>query len=136
MASKNLIFLLVIYAMGVGEIFGQNPQKSYIKFSQQNTPQSNFNQKSSNNNTKENKSVKLADKIISTLVLNDFEAKIIHELCEERANKIEKIKLNSDTSQQKINDLQTVNQVFDQKIKNLVSSAQFIKYENLRKAGH
>lgn len=136
MALKNLIFLSLINALASGSIYGQNPQKPYLKFSKQQPTTSQFSEKNNGLSSKKTNSNKLADKIINSLVLNEGEAKVIHELCDDRANKIEKIKLNSDNSQQKIKDLQDVNQVFDQKIKTLVTPTQFNKYENMRKNGN
>lgn len=114
-----------------GDLKQERP-KSKGKFGVNQAPTSSF---SSQNRTAQ-KVDKLAEKIISMLELNESEAKTIHELCENRAEKIEKIKLNSDNSQQKIIDLQSVNQVFDSRIKQLVSPSQFQKYEALRKNGN
>ena len=133
MALKNLIFLLLMYAFGISNIYGQNSQKQFLKFNKQQPTTSQFSEKNNGLNSNKTNSNKLADKIINNLALNESEAKTIHELCDERANKIEKIKLNSDNSQQKIKDLQDVNLVFDLKIKSLVTPTQFSKYENLRK---
>lgn len=136
MALKNLIFLLLMYAFGISNIYGQNSQKQFLKFNKQQPTTSQFSEKNNGLNSNKTNSNKLADKIINNLALNESEAKTIHELCDERANKIEKIKLNSDNSQQKIKDLQDVNLVFDLKIKSLVTPTQFSKYENLRKSGN
>jgi hypothetical protein len=113
------------------DINQENPKLKAKNKSFQTTP----NYISANNRSSQ-KVDKLADKIISALELKGAEAKTIHDLCEARAIKIEKIKLNSDDNQQKISDLQVVNQVFDEQIKQLVSPNQYQKYEALRKNGH
>lgn len=139
MNLKNLLCLLCILTANLAEAgafdFKQERPKPKLKFEQN----SNFNNSLTNSNKREVKTntqkiEKLADKIISTLYLTDSEAKIVYDLCEERALRIEKIKLNNDNSQQKIMDLQTVNQDFDRKIKQLVTPNQYQKYENLRKS--
>jgi hypothetical protein len=141
MNLKNFFCLLLIITANLAEAnsfdFKQERPKSKLKFE----PNSNFNNSNINSSKKEAKTntqkvEKLADKIISTLYLTDSEAKIIHDLCEDRAVKIEKIKLNNDNSQQKIMDLQTVNQDFDRKIKQLVTPNQYQKYEIMRKSGN
>jgi hypothetical protein len=136
MKITPLIFLLFITTAFLAEAnfvdFKQERPKSKGKFGVNQAPTSSF---SSQNRTAQ-KVDKLAEKIISTLELNEAEAKTIHDLCENRAEKIEKIKLNSDNSQQKIIDLQSVNQVFDSRIKQLVSPSQYQKYEALRKNGN
>lgn len=136
MALKNLIFLLLVFALGISNINAQNSQKQFFKLNKQQPTTSQFTAKNKVENSRKSNSFKLADKIINSLILNETEAKLIHELCDDRANKIEKIKLNSDNSQQKIKDLQEVNLVFDLKIKSLVTPTQFLKYENLRKNGN
>ena len=109
MNPKNLIFLLLAtlafqtqYLHAQFAAFGQEKPKK-------GKPKSSFKSVQSNSyvdNSKTSKVIKLADKIISTLDLNESEAKSIHLFCEERAEKIERIKLNSDNSQQKIIDLE------------------------------
>ncbi len=139
MNFKNLIFLVIlsifVYIQFVdAQYIGlkQEHPKAKNKFGINATPNSSF----TNNKYQIQKVEKLADKIISTLDLNDSEAKTIKELCEDRLEKIEKIKLNSDNSQQKIIDLQAVNQDFDLKIKQLVTASQYQKYEVMRRSGN
>lgn len=139
MTPKILIFLsfLIYFYFGPSqnEISGQERPKIKSKNLQYSQPTSSF---SANNRTqKSDKKVDiLAEKIINTLSLNEGDARFIHEFCDDRATKIEKIKLNNDNSQQKIADLQAVNNDFDQKIKQLVSPSQFQKYEAMRRAGN
>jgi hypothetical protein len=135
MNLKNLIFLSLltsILCLNKNEVYGQNR----LKFQNTQNPQTSLapNNKSTNNNSK--KIDLLAEKIVKTLELNPLDAKIIYSYCEERAEKIDKIKLNSDNSQQKIADLQAVNQNFDLKIKQLVSPGQYQKYEVMKRSGH
>jgi exopolysaccharide biosynthesis protein len=139
MNFKNLIFLSIIsifiYVQFVDAQFiglKQEHPKSNKKFGLLTNPNSSF----TNTKNQTQKVEKLADRIINTLELNDSEAKSIRELCEDRSEKIEKIKLNSDNSQQKIFDLQAVNQDFDAKIKQLVSANQYQKYEVMRRSGN
>ena len=127
---------MLVFALGISNINAQNSQKQFFKLNKQQPTTSQFTAKHTVENSRKSNSFKLADKIINSLILNETEAKLIHELCDDRANKIEKIKLNSDNSQQKIKDLQEVNLVFDLKIKSLVTPTQFLKYENLRKNGN
>ncbi|MES2795527.1 MAG: hypothetical protein V4683_06160 [Bacteroidota bacterium] len=139
MKRLNLIFLFLFiyihFADGNHLAFIQEQPKSKLRNNQNTAPISSLStnrvQKSSNQ-----KVDKLAEKIILTLDLNEVEAKTIYHLCENRAEKIEKVKLNSDNSQQKISDLQAINDDFDFRIKQLVSPSQYHKYEALRKSGN
>jgi hypothetical protein len=141
MNSKKTILLLGIVLsfytnLLVGQFasFKQERPKSKNKFETNINPNSFSN---SNRTLKTNNKVeKLAEKIINTLELNDSDANIIRNLCEDRAEKIEKIKLNNDNTQQKITDLQVVNQDFDNKIKQLVGINQYQKYETMRQRGN
>lgn len=140
MLSRYLIFLFSVLTIQISmaqyTLAKQEKPKQKSKLGQFSSPNSSF---SANNRTiKANaqKVDKLAEKIISTLELNDADAKAVHDLCEDRAQKIEIIKLNNDNSQQKIIDLQAVNQDFDAKIRNLVTANQYQKYEVMRRAGN
>lgn len=140
MKITPLIFLLFIttanlVVANLGDLKQERP-KSKGKFGVNQAPTSSFSSQNRTAKTTAQKVDKLAEKIISTLELNESEAKIIHDLCENRAEKIEKIKLNSDNSQQKIIDLQSVNQAFDARIKQLVTPSQYQKYEMMRKNGN
>lgn len=140
MKIKSTLFLLFIFfanlVLANFADLNQERPKSKEKFGANQAPTSSFSSQNRTAKTTAQKVDKLAEKIISTLELNESDAKTIHELCENRAEKIEKIKLNSDNSQQKIIDLQSVNQVFDSRIKQLVSPGQYQKYEAMRKGGN
>jgi hypothetical protein len=141
MKLKYLIFLAMIFSFvnvaftneNIGD-FKQEHPKPKMRFENKVAPNNSFTN-SNNSATKSSvlKSDRLADKIVATLYLTDAESKIVHDFCIDRSEKIEKIKLNSDNSQQKIIDLQVVNQEFDNKIKQLVTPAQYQKFENLRR---
>jgi hypothetical protein len=74
----------------------------------------------------------LLDKIIAATNLSEVELKIVKKVCSERTESIEKIKLNSDSQQQKLQDLQTVNEDFEHQLKLHLSPSNFLKYESLK----
>jgi hypothetical protein len=134
MNLKSLIFLILLIIprllFGQGSLSKQDSPKAKAK---NNLSVSSSNTLVANKTTNKQKTDRLADKIIATLELDDADSKQIHAICEDRAEKIEKIKLNNDNSQQKIFDLQTINQDFDNRLKQLVTSNQFQKYETMRR---
>jgi hypothetical protein len=134
MNLKSLIFLILLIIpkllFGQGSLSKQDGPKAKAK---NNLSVSSSNALVANKTTNKQKTDRLADKIIATLELDDADSKQIHAICEDRAEKIEKIKLNNDNSQQKIFDLQTINQDFDNRLKQLVTTNQFQKYETMRR---
>ncbi len=135
--SFVLLFLILFNFIGMAQqiAFKQERPKGTAK----NNLYSNTTSSLSANNVHKNsnkKADKLFEKINSALELNESESKSILNLCEERSEKIEKIKLNNDNSQQKIIDLQTINQDFDSKLKHILNANQFQKYEIMRRSGN
>jgi hypothetical protein len=127
------IFLLLVFTFSqqmYGQLFSYKQERPKSKKNSYLAP----NQSITNHNLAVKQKVdKLAEKIIATCELNDADAKSIHDLCEDRAKKIESIKLNNDNSQQKLVDLQAVNNDFDSKLKHMLSANQYQKYETMRK---
>lgn len=135
----NLILLFLVLSNFIGLAqhiaFKQEQPKGKAKNNLYSNTTSSLSANNSHKNS--NKKVdKLFEKINSSLELNESDSKYIFNLCEERAEKIEKIKLNNDTSQQKIIDLQTINQDFDSKLKHILTANQFQKYEMMRRSGN
>jgi hypothetical protein len=125
--TKGIYILSIILAME-SFAFSQNP-KSNAKPTSGLTHSLSATNKHQSHNPKADQ---LADKIITALKLNDIEAKQVRVLCTERAEKIEKIRLNSDTTQQKITDLQAVNAEFEGHLKAHFTAAQYAKYEQIK----
>jgi hypothetical protein len=91
-----------------------------------NSPKTN-----SKNNTSSQQTT-LADKLIAIMHLTDNEQRFIKKICGERAEQIEKIKLNADTQQQKLLDLQAINEDFEYELKHNLSPINYSKYESLK----
>lgn len=125
---KNL--LLCGLMLLVGQIaFGQRQTK--FKFQNKPTPQKfSVNTSANNSNFKPDK---LIDKLVRELDLNENDTKIVNNLVEQRAEKIERIKLNHDHINQKIIDLNSVNAEFENKLRSVLSPGQFVRYEQFTK---
>lgn len=74
-----------------------------------------------------------SDLIVKSVEATEQDARQILNLCIDRQERIEKIRLNSDNSQQKILDLQTVNDDFEKGLKGILTPAQYQKYEEMKK---
>ncbi len=94
----------------------------------QNTQNSHLIQPS--NKATNNKPEKLIDRLEKELNLDESQSKQINQMIEQRAEKIEKIKLNHDHINQKIIDLNAINADFESKLKQILSHQQFFKYEH------
>lgn len=122
----RIVFISLILFAANNTLLAQNPK---FKFDNKSSQSQSL---TAGKKQEKSKSEQLADKIINSLKLADNDARMVRNYCQDRAEKIEKIRLNSDNTQQKINDLQSVNSEFDNKLKYLLSPAQFAKYEQIK----
>lgn len=118
--------LKIVLLMLLVQLFCEQTLAQKIK--KQNTQNSHLTKPV--NKTHNNKPEKLIDRLEKELNLDETQSKQINQMIEQRAEKIEKIKLNHDHINQKIIDLNAVNADFESKLKQILSPKQFLKYEH------